>query len=192
MTELDDIYNSREEQERLAAIMEPRYRRMLRAVHEAIRVAFGLTADQFKLTDSDVNLILVGAARRVVGIDETTRMAIAEQLRVGQALGLSTYEIAHGNPKIGYRGIEGLYRETFRGRSDTIARTELQHAQNESSLNRYRATGMVDAVEIVDGDDWDEPCRTRNGRIVPVSDRPQLNHPNCTLVLIPVLREGVT
>ena len=50
---------------------------------------------------------------------------------------------------------------------------------------------MVDMVQIIDGDDWDDACASRNGRIVPVSERPQLNHPNCTLVLVPVLREGV-
>ena len=80
-----------------------------------------------------MNQLLVEAARQVVRIDETTRQAIAEQLRVGQALGLSTWEIANGNAEIGYHGIEGLYTETWKGRAETIARTELQHAQNEAA-----------------------------------------------------------
>jgi len=188
--DIDDVYDGDAERERLGAILEQRYLQMLNAVHAALVAQFGLDPDRFRLTDSAVNQILVEAAHQVVRIDETTRQAIAEQLRVGQALGLSTWEIAHGNPEIGYRGIEGLYSETWKGRADTIARTELQHAQNEASLNRYAATGMVDMVEIVDGD-YDAPCQERNGRIVPISERPQLLHPNCTLALIPVLREGI-
>ena len=191
MPDVGDVYDTPEEQRRLAEILEQRYLAMLAAVHAALIRLFGLDANRFVISDNAVNLLLVDAAQRVVRIDETTRQAIAEQLRVGQALGLSTYEIAHGNAKIGYHGIEGLYQETWKGRADTIARTELQHAQNEASMNRYAATGMVDHVKIIDGDEWDLPCAQRNGRVVPISERPQLNHPNCTMVLVPVLREGM-
>jgi hypothetical protein len=191
MPEVDDVYDSRDEQERLAAILEQRYLAMLAAVHEALIRLYGLDANRFVISDNAVNLMLVDAAQRVVRIDENTRQDIAEQLRVGQALGFNTYQIAHGDPKSGYRGIEGLYAETYRNRSETIARTELQHAQNEASLNRYAATGLVDSVRIIDGDEWDAPCAARNGTVVPISEHPQLNHPNCTMVVVPVLREGI-
>jgi hypothetical protein len=147
--------------------------------------------EQFRVHDADVNALLRDAAQRVVRIDETTRQNIAEQLRVGQALGLSTYDIAHGRADIGYHGVDGLYSETWKGRADMIARTELQHAQNESALNRYAASGLVDHVRIIDGCEWDEACCARNNTVVPITDRPQLNHPNCTLVVVPVVREGV-
>lgn len=190
MPEIDDIYDAEAEQRRLAAILEQRYVTMLNAVHLAMIRLFGLDAERYRLTDAAVNQVLVDAAQRVVRIDETTRQAIVEQLRVGQALGFSTYEIAHGKPEVGYRGIDGLYSETWKGRADMIARTELQHAQNEATLNRYAATGMVDQVEIVDGD-YDAACAARNGRVVSISERPQLLHPNCTMSLVPVLREGI-
>lgn len=191
MPDVDDVYNSDDERKRLADILEQRYVAMLNAVHQAMIRLYHLDPTRYIVSDAAVNQLLVDAARRVVRIDETTRQAIADQLRVGQELGLTTHEIANGNPDIGYHGIEGLYTETWAGRAETIARTELQHAQNEASLNRYAATGMVDMVQIIDGDDWDLPCEARNGRIVPISERPQLNHPNCTLVLVPVLREGI-
>jgi hypothetical protein len=191
MPDITEVYDSGDEQRRLAEILEQRYLAMLTAVHAALIRLYGLDPNRFVISDAAVNLLLVDAAQRVVRVDETTRQAIAEQLRVGQALGLSTYEIAHGNESIGYHGIEGLYQETWKGRAEMIARTELQHAQNEASLNRYAATGMVDHVKIIDGDEWDLPCAQRNGRIVPISERPQLNHPNCTMVLVPVLREGI-
>lgn len=188
--DIDDVYDANREQELLAAVFEDRYEAMLAAVHEVVKTALDL-ADDYRLDDRATNRVLVEAAQRVVRIDETTRAAIAEQLRLGQEMGLSSWEIANGAPKLGYRGIEGLYSETWKGRADLIARTELQHAQNVASLDRYAATGLVDRVTIIDGDDWDEPCRNRNGKTVPLGSRPGLLHPACTLVVVPVLREGL-
>lgn len=190
MASVDDLYNEREEQERLAEIMELRYRAMFKSVHLAVQRVFGLEADRFRLTDPAVNRLLVDAAERVVRITETERKEIARVLRMGEELGLSNWEIAQGKPEVGFAGIDGLYQETWQGRAETIARTELQHAQNEAALNRYAATGLVDRVQIVDGDE-DEPCAGRNGKVVSLSERPQLAHPNCTLNVIPILREGV-
>src|SRR5262252_1062755 len=191
MPDVDDVYNSDQEQARLFAILEQRYLQMLSAVQAALIRLFPYWSDQFRVRDQDVNALLRDAAQRVVRIDETTRQNIAEQLRIGQSLGFSNYEIAYGRPDVGYHGIDGLYQETWKGRAETIARTELQHAQNESALNRYAASGLVDMVKIIDGDQWDLPCANRNGTTVPITDHPELNHPNCTLVVVPVLREGV-
>jgi hypothetical protein len=191
MVDIADVYAGEEERKLLGEILERRYLGMLTVVHATLLRLFGFDAENFRLPDSATNAMLVEAAHRVVRIDEVTRMAIAEQLRVGQALGLSTHEIAYGVPRIGYHGVDGLYRETWKGRPELIARTELQNAQNEASLNRYAGTGMVDKVKIVDGDDWDDPCRQRNGKTVAISDHPRLNHPRCTLNVIPVLRDGI-
>lgn len=184
-----EIYDQDAEQDLLAEILEARYERMLRALHAIVATAFP-EIESFRLEDGATNRILIEAAHRVVRIDEATRLAIVEQLRLGQALGLSTWEIANGKPDIGYRGIEGLYQETWRGRAETIARTELQHAQLVSAVDRYRATGIVDRVELVDGDD-DSVCKARNGKTVTLEQVPPLAHPNCTLTVVPVLREGV-
>lgn len=181
------VYDEEDEIERLSAIVKRWYLRMLRGVHEVIGQALGI--DDFVLDDAATRRTLFEAATRVVRISETTRQAIAEMLERGQALGLSTTEIANGVPDIGYRGIDGLYRETWNGRAQAIARTELQHAQVESSLNRYQASDLVDRVRIIDGTDYDDACAARNGKIVPLTERPGLLHPNCTLVLVPVLRE---
>lgn len=191
MPDISEIYDGDEERRRLADILEPRYRAMLEAVNRALIALYGLDATRFVVSDQAANLLLVDAAQRVVRIDETTRQAIVEQLRIGQELGLSTWEIANGNAAIGYHGIEGLYSETWKGRAETIARTELQHANNTAALQRYASSGMVDQVQIIDGDEWDGACAARNGRIVPISEHPRLLHPNCTMVLVPVLREGI-
>lgn len=190
---LDDplagLYDPDDEQERLAEILEQRYRAMLRVMHAIVAAAYP-DIENFRLGDDAVNRILIEAASRVVRIDEFTRRAIAEQLRLGQALGLSPWEIANGRPDLEYRGIEGLFQETWARRGETVARTELQHAQITASLDRYQATGIIDRVKIVDGDD-DAPCAARNGKVVPLTTRPQLLHPNCTMGLVPVPREDV-
>ena len=186
---VDRIYDSAAEQHALALLVEVRYRRMLRAVHEAIGDAFDIR-ESFRLTDADTEALLQIAAEQVVRIDETTRAAIREQLELGQRLGLSTWEIAHGVPKLGYHGIEGLYSETWAGRADTIARNELAEAQYHSALNRYQASGLVDRVRAFDGDQ-DAPCAAQNGRTFPLDDPPKRQHVNCTLVVVPMLREGV-
>jgi hypothetical protein len=182
------LYDPDEEQARLLLLFDDRYLGMLQAVHEATAEALDL--EDFRLDDSAARRILLEAASRVVRIDETTRKAIAERLQQGQMLGLSNWELANGAPDKGYAGIEGLFRETWKGRAETVARTELAHAQLRSAVDRYQASGLVQEVQLIDGD-YDETCQGRNGKRVALSQVPGLAHPNCTLIVVPLLRDEV-
>ena len=52
---------------------------------------------------------------------------------------------------------------------------------------------MVDRVQIVEHEDTDEPCASRNGTVVPLASKPGLLHPNCQMGLDPRGgRSGVT
>ena len=185
---LDDVYDQEAEQERLAAVLDPRYEGMLLAVHELVASAFSeLTPDQFRLDDEATRLILEEAATRVVLIDEATRSAIASTLQEGQRRGYSAFQLAHGVPEEGFQGIDGLFTQTWQGRAELVSVTEIAHAQNVASLNRYAATGMVERVQLVENTDTDEPCASRNGKIVPIGEQPGLLHPRCRLGLIPVV-----
>jgi hypothetical protein len=191
VVDVDEVYEAEEEQRGLALILLPRYERMLRAVHELVESAFPeLTPDEFRLDDAATRRLLALAAERVVMIDEATRRALREVLQEGQRRGYSDTQIADGVPDEGYRGIKGLYLETWRGRAQTIARTELSEAQVASSLDRYAATGLVSRVELVEHRDTDAECVARNGQVVPLGERPGLLHPNCRLALIPVVDEA--
>lgn len=178
---VDDVYPP-EEELRLSLILEPAYRRTLQALHELVAGALELDPEAFRLDDISTRQILQIAAERVVRISDTTRQALRDELAAGQEAGESAYELA--------QRIDRLYMETWAGRALMIARTEIGEAQRVSALNRYKATGLVDRVGIIDGDD-DEPCASRNGTVVAIDKAPGLAHPNCTLVLYPVLREGV-
>jgi len=191
MAELGDIYNSEAEMRRLYDILAPRYVAMLLAVHNSLqRQLPNVNILRYRVTDADVAALLTEAAQQVTMIDRTTREAIQDQLVVGQANGFSNWEIANGRSDVDYPGIQGIYFDKWAGRPEMIARTELQHAQNEASMNRYQAAN-VERVRIVDGDEWDRPCADRDGTIVPITDRPQLNHPNCTMILVPIVSEEV-
>lgn len=187
--DIGDIWDSDAEQRKLLDIWEGAFTRTLRAVHQVVARSFP-QAQNFRLDDPATRRMLQNAAHRVVRIDEATRQAIAEQLAIGQERGYSGWQIAHGVPDEDYGGIDHLFKETWRNRADVVARTELQEAQRLSALDRYTATGLVDRVLIRDGDD-DVVCATRNGKTVPIEQAPGLAHPNCRLVLVPVLREGV-
>jgi hypothetical protein len=171
--DLDIVWPSDDERARLERILGPYYR----------------ATNSMVVSDAAATRILGEAAARVVRIDQATRAAIQAQLQLGELRGYSTWQIAHGVEADGYRGIDGLFQETWRGRADTVARTELQHASVVASHERFVASGVVDRVRIIDGDEWDLVCARRNGKIVPLDQAPELGHPNCTLVLVPILRQ---
>jgi hypothetical protein len=184
-------YDSADEQNRLQQLLERFYALMLRAVNLLVAAHFDLDPNDFRVDDAATRRVLQTAASRVVRIDETTRQAIAASLQEGQARGYSDWQLAYGVPADNFPGINGLFRETWKNRALTVARTELGVAQRTSALDRYLATGLVDRVLIVDGCKWDEICCRRNGTTVPIEQGPTLAHPNCQLSLMPVLREGV-
>jgi hypothetical protein len=188
--DLDALWPSDEERARLERILGPYYRATLNAINAILARLLPPDANSMIVSDAAVARILGEAATRVVRIDEATRAAVRAQLQIGQLRGYSTWQIAHGVEADGYRGIDGLFEETWAGRADTVARTELQHASVVASRDRFVVSGVVDRVQIVDGDDWDQTCASRNGLVVPLEQAPSLAHPNCTLVLLPVLRDA--
>jgi flagellar biosynthesis/type III secretory pathway protein FliH len=188
--DLEDVYSSEEEQSALAAALFPRYERMLVVVHQMVQSAFPeLSPDDFRLDDAATLRLLTVAAEHVTMIDETTRKALQEVLQEGQRRGYSDTQIADGVPSEGYGGVEGLYLNTWKGRPELIARTELSTAQVAASLDRYEATGLVSKVELVEHTDTDDECARRNGTVVPITSRPGLLHPQCRVAVVPVVDE---
>jgi hypothetical protein len=184
--DLDELYDEVAEQEALAILLEPRYTGMLAAVHELVAATFP-AMENFRLDDEATRRMLEHAAKQVVRIDETTREELRALLKIGQERGYSAWEIANGVPKDDFPGIEGLFKETWKGRAATVARNELLEAQHTATMDRYRVTGLVDRIRIRDGRD-DGPCADRDGTVVSMASNPARLHVNCTLVVIPILR----
>jgi len=188
---LQSVYDADAERERLVELFARRYVGMLRAVHQLLGAALNLNPDGWRLDDSAVRRVILEAQARAVKVDQTTQTAISAMLAEGQMRGLSTWEMANGTSDGTYPGIEGLFKRTWASRGQTVARTELAQAQRTVAVDRYLASGIIHEVEARDGGtaDQDDLCEARNGRRYPMNNPPELAHPNCTLVLIPIVDE---
>jgi hypothetical protein len=172
-------YSPDYERERLEELFIGRYGGMLRAVHGLLTRA--LNRNVPPPDNVAMRHILLEARARAVKVDATTQFAIAAMLADGLRRGLSAEEIANGTPD--FPGIEGLFTKTWAGRAKMIARTELQNAQLRASVDQFRTAG-IKWVVARDGD-YDPGCAARNGKTYPISNPPQLLHPNCRLVVSP-------
>lgn len=188
MAEKVRILNSAEA-ERLALedLYIKRYGGMLRAVHGLVTRA--LNRGDLVLDNVSMRHFLLEARARAVAVDASTQFAIAAMIAEGKRLGLSKWEIANGTADGTYKGIEGLFQETWKNRGLTVARTELSYAQLRASQDRFHAVGITEVIAH-DGD-FDAQCSERDGRTYPINNTPSLLHPNCRLTIEPKPPSGL-
>jgi hypothetical protein len=160
------------------------YGSAMRAVHTVVLHVLNL--GPVPLDDPAVRMIVLKARAAAVAVDATTRRMIAQRLHDGLMQGLGPLEIAHGTPT--FPGIDGLFEDTWANRSETIAKTELQKAQLQATVQRFQTLGrgVVTGLLAHDGD-HDAACAARDGRVYPVSNPPDLLHPNCRLTVSPIV-----
>jgi hypothetical protein len=180
------VWDAELERASLTNLFFGRYGGMLRAVHGLLTKAYGRNIPP--PDNVAIRHMLLEARARAVQVDTTTQFAISAVIAEGTRRGLTVREIAYGTTDGSYPGIEGLFERTWARRSETVARTELQHAMLRANVDRFRALGGVTGYRAADGD-WDAPCASRNGRIYPLDNPPEMNHPNCRLTITPVFSE---
>lgn len=179
-----------EEERKLAEVL-------LRFYHANGDAAFKATADllgvgvSWDLANPNVGRVVSDLARRIVGIAEETRRNVGQIVSDALTEGTTIPQLADR--------LRGLFTETYRGRAETVARTESMVAYSEASLLSYRETGEVDEVELHDNashtDSYNASdgltCAERDGLVVPIgtaSTHVQAEHPNGSLAVSPVLR----
>jgi hypothetical protein len=163
------VYDQEDEQRRLALLLFPRYERMLTVLHRLVESAYPeLDQAGYHLDDAAVRRQLALAAERVVLIDGATQRALSKALDSGPEAVAALYSGEH-----------------ITARARRIAWNETAEAQRAAALDRYRATGLIRRVQIVETGDSDEPCASRHLTTVPVHSDPQLAHPGCRMRLIP-------
>lgn len=167
----------------------PHYIRVALATVDGIRSAFGLGVN---LSEPMEMRILAEGGRRqgLVDLGQQTRDALFQTLSEARDAGAGPREIAQ------------LIRDQVPAgpwsspqvRADVIARTETKHAQNVASLEAYRASDNVTAIQLVDGQLGDrscDECRARDGQVVSIDEAELImrehEHPNGTLSLTPVI-----
>ena len=137
--------------------------------------------------------LLSRSGARIARVDTVTRNAVRRALVEGRARGYSAFQIAYGVPADEFRGIHAVVDSFYRGRPETIARTELAISHQQASHERYRAAG-VDDVDITDGPDcgWthhnDPDLANGSRRTIDEAENYPVAHPNCRRVSVPVLR----
>lgn len=121
-------------------------------------------------------------ASRVKRVDAVTRRAIRKTVLDGITNNLTDGEIAEN--------LRDKVASVYKGRAETIARTEMALIDQEAAHDRYKAAGLTH-VRIYDGSDcgWtshDDPDKA-NGTIRTIDDARAhpLAHPNCVRASAP-------
>ena len=146
------------------------------------------------LTDTNPALLelLARAATRLTRVNDATREAVRAAITEGSSRGYSDFQIARGVPEDSFPGLRDVITETYRGRADTVARTELATASQEAAVERYASAG-VSQVEVLDGPGcgWTEHADPdeANGSLRTLAEAEQypIAHPNCVRVFVPVI-----
>ena len=153
-------------------------------------------AAPFDMVDPHLEALIRQGGRRIVSVNEVTRRNVQATILEGYERGLSDFQIANGAPAdpdrgLGeFRGLRDVVEETYKGRADTIARTEVATASNQASADRYEAGGFQ-FVEVMDGPEcgWtshsDPDTADGSIRTIAVFNAHPLAHPNCRRVGAP-------
>jgi len=137
--------------------------------------------------DAALAVTHAGYTGRIAGINETTRVAIGEQIAEGLRRAYSAKQIAEGVPTEQYRGVAGVFAEAKTSRAETIARTEASTAFNSALTFAYRQSGRVRYVEALDGI-GDADGAARNGTVYPLDAAATIeDHPNGSLTWAPLI-----
>lgn len=135
----------------------------------------------FDLANQWVQDELDQVGERVRGMSETARETLRGIIDRAASEGLSIPDVAQ------------LIQDAFafsEARAETIARTETAEAYNRASLRSYEASGLVDEVEVLDGD-YDEVCQGLHGqrKSLEWARANLIQHPRCRRAFAPVVRE---
>lgn len=174
--------------------------KLLRAIAKFAK-GYGMTGKEGALMEALANAFMVGWKPPE---GETEAMADQSALRYVRSHGgeLIT-QISETGHKQARRIIETSVRDgltvhetqealidgwkTNPARALMISRTELANALNVGESERWETEG-VEHVRIVDGTEFDEACRTANGKVVTTAEyrRRPTAHPNCQRYAVPL------
>lgn len=123
----------------------------------------------------------------LLDIEKQTKESLFKIIDIGRERGLNPRQtgamIRDLVPKGRYVNAGSTYR------SETIARSEVMHAQRIGSIETYRRSKVIQEAIAFDGD-GDAECLARNGTRMPFDKAEQEaanTHPNCVLVFGPAI-----
>ncbi|PKN97997.1 MAG: phage portal protein [Chloroflexi bacterium HGW-Chloroflexi-4] len=185
LPQIDDLLTQKDAED-LNKMLKKWFVAIAQASWETINMSMGVDI-AFDMTDPAITKMLATAGGDVKDIVETTRNALQEALKYGNENGWSIQQLVKGDEN--QAGIQAIVDETYKGRSTTIARTEMGNAQNAVSSERYKSNGvkLVGILDNGDSDDDDE-CKVANGQVWTIDyfESNRLEHPNCTRCSYPI------
>jgi HK97 family phage portal protein len=186
----DALFDDEDEDAKLAEVMAGIHQD---GMEKGYAIANKVGVDvQFDLEAPGLAALAGTLAKRVTGINATTKDALDAQVTEGLRRGYSTMQIASGVEDEDYEGVEGVFAQAKGYRSEAIARTETATAYNAAAIDAYKEA-EIEEVEVLDGTD-DPECDDANGSIwsIDEADDNPTEHPNClvgsSLVLAPNVR----
>ena len=165
----EDIYDRDRYTREMQEAMEVIYLNCLDENHSLIAPQLGV---DFRLDDAATREYLKDAGIKIPDISRTTLDYLRKALIEGQEAGEGVDELANRIKNLAGFG---------KARATTIARTELGHASNTSAIALYKESGVVNAIQVYDGEEH-PPCAEVNGKILSLQEArsfPTLGHPNC-------------
>lgn len=147
----------------------------------------------FEPEEFDVEKVADDLVKRSNGIKSIVgnfKRDVVSVVREGVKNGLSAEQILHGTGE-DYRGLRGTMVAWRRNQAETIALTESAEYYNEGVL-RVAENSNVTHVLVLDGDDYDEPCRRANGEVWAIqrARENRTEHPRCRRSFYPLNIEG--
>ena len=186
--------------QRIELIYQKAYGNIARRTFDAVsdRVGVGVV---FNEADAIGQNVLATGGRRAGLVDFTAqaKRATREAIRAGREEGDNPRAIARRIRETVPVGRftrlaenEGVEKAKAY-RSLMIAKTETHNAQRQSTIEGYRASGLVELVRAIDGvgGDTDDVCLDRDGKIFTLEDslnETTLEHPNGTLDWEPIVQ----
>ena len=143
----------------------------------------------FQPKDFDITEVARDLVKRENGIKSIVRNFkndVAKVVETGVKRGLSADQILHGTGE-DYPGLRGTMVAWRAGQAETIALTEAAEYYNEGVLRVAEESG-IGHVLVLDGDDYDEPCRQANGEVWSVNRarNNRTEHPRCRRSFFPI------
>ena len=185
----DDWWDEEAEDEQLGEVIGV-------ALREAAIRGMTTAAARAKRTPDDVDLnidkfLATRGLERAKGINAVTHAALVDALREGTRRGYSAAQLVDGVAAEGFPGILSLQLANGTpafsdARAEAIGRSETAMAYRDAGTASFTALGYTH-VQAIDGDDWDETCRDRDGQVFTLEEADaEDEHPNGTLDWLPV------
>jgi HK97 family phage portal protein len=170
-----------------AAVGSAHWLRTAKSTFEGINIELGLSIG---MPDTIANEILAAGGRHMglVDLDKQTRLNLFKILEQAREEGLGVDVIAR---RIRDEIPAGRYKSA-KIRARLIARTEAKHAQRTSTIEAYKASGVVEKVIVIDDrlGFGDEDCTFWANREVTLAEAVELGnqeHPNGTRDFVPII-----